>query len=266
MAFMVPAMFRTLVKGNLGRATNHAMRRRTVVRRPLTASARPPSVSQAEAEAAARGEPTMVRARHILVETEAMVDALKQQVEEGAEFDKLAESVSTCPSKAKGGDLGWFKRRQMVPQFEEVVFENQPGSVVKVHTQFGWHLVKVEGHGVSSGSISVEELKERWPSAGFGEEKEVQFVDCRERGELELAKLEGFLNLPMGEYGEWADDFDKGNLGLDKNKETVVMCHHGVRSANFCQFMAQQGYKNVRNLVGGIDAYSLEVDDSIPRY
>lgn len=208
----------------------------------------------------------MVRARHILVETEAMVDALKKQVEEGSEFAQLAESVSTCPSKEKGGDLGWFKRHQMVPQFEKVAFENKPGSIVKVQTQFGWHLVKVENHAISSGNISVEEVKERWPNGEFGNIDNVQFVDCREKHELELAKLNGFFNLPMGEYASWADNFDANCCGLDKNFETIVMCHHGVRSNNFCQFLAQQGFSNVRNLVGGIDAYSLKVDSSIPRY
>eukprot|EP00171_Calliarthron_tuberculosum_P020413 IDg20413t1 len=190
----------------------------------------------------------MVRARHILVDTEEMVDALREQVDSGTPFAQLAETVSTCPSKTKGGDLGWFKRHMMVPEFEDAVFANTPGSIVKVHTQFGWHLIRVEKHGVSSGQISVQELSERFP--GGLADADVQLVDCRERAELELASLEGFVNLPMGEYGAWADGFESGELGLDKTKETVVMCHHGVRSSNFCQFLSQQGFENVRNLVG----------------
>lgn len=243
------------------RRASCARRARAPVRMNTT---RPPQMSEAEAAAGARGEPTMVRARHILVDTEEMVDALRAQVDEGTPFDKLAETVSTCPSKTKGGDLGWFKRHMMVPEFEQAVFKNSPGSLVKVQTQFGWHLVRVEQHGLASGQISVQELGERFPD-GFGG-TDVQFVDCREQAELDLAKLEGFLNLPMGEYGTWADQFDSGELGFDKTKETVVMCHHGLRSSNFCQFLSQQGFENVRNLVGGIDAYSRLIDDSVPRY
>lgn len=222
-------------------------------------------MSEAEAAAAARGEPTMVRARHILVESEDMVDALAAQVAEGTDFANLASSVSTCPSKDKGGDLGWFKRHQMVPEFETAAFENQPGSVTKVQTKFGWHLLRVEAHGVASGNVSVQELAERWPAGKF-EDEQVQFVDCRERRELELAKLEGFLNLPMGEYDTWAEKLKSGALGLSPDKETVVMCHHGVRSANFSSFLAQQGFSKVRNLLGGIDAYSKEIDNSVPTY
>lgn len=239
-----------------------ALRRATCVRRAHARmlATRPPRMSEAEAAAAARGEPTMVRARHILVDTEAMVDALQAQVEQGQSFADLAGTVSTCPSKSRGGDLGWFKRHMMVPEFEAAAFDNDPGTVVKVQTQFGWHLIRVEQHGTSAGQISVQELGERMGTA------DVQLIDVRERGELELAKLDAFLNLPMGEYGEWAEKFESNELGLDRNKETIVMCHHGVRSANFCQFLSQQGFVHVRNLVGGIDAYARQVDDSVGTY
>lgn len=209
--------------------------------------------------------PTMVRARHILVDSEAMVDALEAQVIEGADFAGLASSMSTCPSKARGGDLGWFKRHMMVPAFEKAAFSNPPGSLLKVNTEFGWHLLRVEEHGVAAGNIRVTELAERFPD-GLVDAQGVQLIDCREQNELERAKLDGFLNLPMGEYGSWANAFEKGELGLDKEVETIVMCHHGMRSANFCTFLSQQGFVNVRNLLGGIDAYSKEIDDSIPTY
>lgn len=209
--------------------------------------------------------PTMVRARHILVDSEAMVDALQTQVLEGADFAGLASSMSTCPSKERGGDLGWFKRHMMVPAFEAAAFDNPPGSLLKVNTEFGWHLLRVDEHGVAAGNIRVTELAARFPD-GLVDAPGVQLIDCRERNELERAKVDGFLNLPMGEYGTWADKFEKGELGLDKDVETIVMCHHGMRSANFCTFLSQQGFLNVRNLLGGIDAYSKEVDESIPTY
>lgn len=206
----------------------------------------------------------MVRARHILVDSEAMIDSVREQIDTGkGTFDELAGIVSTCPSKAKGGDLGWFRKNMMVKEFEEAAFENQPGAVVKIQTEFGWHLVKVEEHGLEPSEITVRDYAERVKN---GEIEGLQRIDCREAVELEKASLPGFLNLPMGEYGRWADQFEKGEITMDRDAETVVMCHHGMRSANFCSFLSQQGFSNVRNLVGGIDAYSIEVDSSVPRY
>jgi rhodanese-related sulfurtransferase len=227
------------------------------------------SVARCCASAAGHGgrpvtSPTMVRARHILVESEAMIDSVREQIDAGkGTFDELAGIVSTCASKAKGGDLGWFRRNMMVKEFEEAAFGNVPGTVVKLKTQFGWHLLKVEEHGLEPSEISVREYADR---EAKGDVDGLQRIDCREAAEVEKASLPGFLNLPMGEYGRWADQFEKGELVLNRDAETVVMCHHGMRSANFCSFLSQQGFSNVRNLVGGIDAYSREIDDSVPRY
>lgn len=209
----------------------------------------------------------MVRARHILVESEEMLDAIRAQIDEGkGSFEELARLVSTCSSKARGGDLGWFRRNVMVKEFENAVFTNPPGSVIKVKSEFGWHLIVVDEHGIASASMSMNEFGSRFDPDGSDDKTSVQLIDCRETSELEIAALPDFLNLPMGEYGKWADDLDNGNLNLDPEKETVVMCHHGVRSAQFCSFLSQQGFKKVRNLVGGIDAYSKTVDASIPTY
>jgi rhodanese-related sulfurtransferase len=206
----------------------------------------------------------MVRARHILVDSEEMIDSVASQLADGkASFGTLASIVSTCPSKAKKGDLGWFKRHQMVRPFEATAFDNAPGSVVKVQTDYGWHLVEVQEHGVMPSAISVQEYADRVTDGSIAE---VQCIDCREVDELQRAKLPGFLNLPMGEYGRWADEFERGDITLDRHKETIVMCHHGIRSANFCSFLSQQGFSNVRNLTGGIDAYSKQIDDSVGMY
>lgn len=212
-------------------------------------------------------EITMARARHILVDSEDMIDAVRGQLDEGkGSFADLAKLVSKCPSKTRGGDLGWFKRNVMVKDFENAVFDNEPGSVVKIRTDFGWHLVLVEGHGKASRPISVQEFAVRFGKESTGDSSSVQLIDCREPAELEEASLPGFLNLPMGEYDRWADDFDGGKFNLDKEKETIVMCHHGIRSANFCSFLSQHGFTQARNLVGGINAYSKEIDPSIPTY
>ena len=85
-----------------------------------------------------------VRARHILVNTEDEAWALKSRITEGENFEILAEKYSKCPSSEKGGDLGYFNRGQMVPEFEKVAFETPIGEVSDpVKTRFGWHLIKV---------------------------------------------------------------------------------------------------------------------------
>lgn len=211
--------------------------------------------------------PSMVRARHILVDSEAMIDSIQKQLEEGkASFEELAGMVSTCNSKENGGDLGWFKRSMMVKEFEDAAFSNVPGSLVKVQTEFGWHLIKVEDHGKAPKAITILEYDQRFGKNGKDDPSSVQLIDCREKEELEQASLPNFVNLPMGEYNEWADQFAGGQLGLRKDKETIVMCHHGVRSANFCSFLSQQGFTYVRNLIGGIDAYAKKMDPSVPLY
>jgi rhodanese-related sulfurtransferase len=106
--------------------------------------------------------------------------------------------------------------------------------------------------------VSVEELGQALTEGG-----DRQFVDVREPQELEMAQVEGFQNLPLSAYGEWSP---KIMTILDPEKETLVMCHHGMRSAQMCQWLIQQGFTNVKNVAGGIDAYSLLVDPLIPRY
>jgi rhodanese-related sulfurtransferase len=90
-----------------------------------------------------------------------------------------------------------------------------------------------------------------------------QFVDVREPHELELAALPGFINLPLSEHAEWSPEI---YTRLDKDLETLVLCHHGMRSAQMCQWLVAQGFTNVSNIVGGIDAYSYQVDPSLPKY
>jgi rhodanese-related sulfurtransferase len=90
-----------------------------------------------------------------------------------------------------------------------------------------------------------------------------QFVDVREPQELALAKVEGFINLPLSEYEQWSGDI-LNRLEIDK--ETLVLCHHGMRSAQMCQWLINQGFTNVKNVMGGIDAYSIKVDPAVPRY
>jgi len=87
-----------------------------------------------------------VRARHILVESEDDAKAIAQQIRGGADFVALAKEKSKDPGSAEeGGDLGYFTKGRMVPEFSEVAFKMYAGQLSNpVKTQFGWHIIKVE--------------------------------------------------------------------------------------------------------------------------
>ena len=86
-----------------------------------------------------------VRARHILVETEDEAKAVVAELKKGADFAELAKSKSKDPGSADGGDLGYFTKDQMVPEFSEVAFKLDKGALSDpVKSQFGWHVIKVE--------------------------------------------------------------------------------------------------------------------------
>lgn len=106
--------------------------------------------------------------------------------------------------------------------------------------------------------ITVEEFAHR-----LAESPDLQLVDVREPAELELAQLEGFKNLPLSQFAEWSGQI---HTRLDPEKETLVLCHHGMRSAQMCQWLSTQGFMDVKNIEGGIDAYAIVVDPSVPRY
>ena len=86
-----------------------------------------------------------IHARHILVASEADANAIAAQLQEGADFAELARENSTDASGPGGGDLGFFRRGDMIPVFEQYAFALQPGQVsVPFESQFGWHIVKVD--------------------------------------------------------------------------------------------------------------------------
>lgn len=107
--------------------------------------------------------------------------------------------------------------------------------------------------------ITVEELAKRLSSS----DSSVQLVDVREPQEVRTANIEGFINFPLSQFAEWESDIQ---TRLEPDKETLVLCHHGVRSAQMCQWLTSQGFTNVKNITGGIDAYSILVDPSVPQY
>ena len=83
-------------------------------------------------------------ARHILVADESLCQKLKDEIETGADFAEVAAKHSTCPSSAKGGDLGTFRERAMVKEFNDVVFTAELNQVHgPIKTKFGYHLIEI---------------------------------------------------------------------------------------------------------------------------
>src|SRR5436305_3339947 len=86
-----------------------------------------------------------VHARHILVETEDEAKKVEAELKKGADFAELAKKESKDPGASDGGDLGFFTKDQMVPEFSTVAFALEPGKISDpVKSQFGWHVIKVE--------------------------------------------------------------------------------------------------------------------------
>lgn len=118
-----------------------------------------------------------IKASHILVADEAKAKDLIAQINDGADFAKLAAANSgDTGNKDKGGDLGWFAKQDMVPEFSDAAFKIEKGKVgqTPVKTQFGWHVVKVED-------------KRKRPQPTFEEMKPMLQVELRRQ------KLEGML-------------------------------------------------------------------------
>ncbi|MGK7928263.1 MAG: rhodanese-like domain-containing protein [Spirulina sp.] len=107
--------------------------------------------------------------------------------------------------------------------------------------------------------ISVEDLAQR-----MAESREtLQLIDVREPEEIAIAYIEGFEVLPLSQFNDWSPEIQNR---LYSDRETYVICHHGMRSAQMCQWLRSQGFTNVKNITGGIEAYACLVDASLPRY
>ena len=103
--------------------------------------------------------------------------------------------------------------------------------------------------------MTVAELAERLAAGG---DRPV-LLDVREPWEFEICHIEGSQPMPMGSVPARAAE-------LDTQAETVVICHHGGRSAQVGMFLERQGFENVINLAGGVAAWAAQVDPTMPRY
>jgi rhodanese-related sulfurtransferase len=102
--------------------------------------------------------------------------------------------------------------------------------------------------------ISATDLKRRIDSGD-----DLSLLDVRELEEIAIATLPSAIHIPMG-------DIPSSLKQLDPAREIIVICHHGVRSAQVSVYLSRMGFERVTNLQGGIDAWSLEVDPKVPRY
>jgi rhodanese-related sulfurtransferase len=106
---------------------------------------------------------------------------------------------------------------------------------------------------VNDDQLSPEDLK-----AALARGERPYLVDVREPWEFEAAKIPGSRLIPLGELHERLEE-------VDREKEVVLVCHHGVRSMHALHMLRHFGFSKLRNLTGGIDAFS-DVDHSVPRY
>lgn len=104
--------------------------------------------------------------------------------------------------------------------------------------------------------MAPSELAEKLKS-----EKPPKLLDVREQDEYAIVHLPSAILIPLGELLSRIDELDEW-----KDEEIVVYCHHGIRSLNAISQMRHLGFSKLRNLTGGIDRYSAEVDTSLPKY
>ena len=104
--------------------------------------------------------------------------------------------------------------------------------------------------------LSVHSFAELWQP---GNENKPVLLDVREPWEISFANITGSFNIPMNQIPERLEE-------LPKNAHLVVMCHHGGRSQSVAQFLAHNGFESLSNLVGGINAWSTEIDTNIATY
>ncbi|MCA8997034.1 MAG: rhodanese [Planctomycetaceae bacterium] len=90
---------------------------------------------------------------------------------------------------------------------------------------------------------------------------EFLLLDCRELFEHKTARIDGAQLLPMSEIQDRADELEP-----HREQRIIVHCHHGGRSLRVAQWLLAQGFSQVQSMAGGIDAWSQQIDDSVPRY
>ena len=144
-----------------------------------------------------------VKASHILMDTESEAIDVINMLNDGDDFAQLAKNKSTGPSGPSGGDLGWFKRGQMVPPFEKAAFSLNKNEITQrpVQTQFGWHVIKIFDKRIPE-APSYESMKNKLIQDLERKIVSKKIQDLRNDAlieKLSSSELEPFLNLPVSQ-------------------------------------------------------------------
>lgn len=107
--------------------------------------------------------------------------------------------------------------------------------------------------------MSVKHISAPELQAKIGNTGDLFLLDVREPYEFNYARIERSMLIPLNQLPQRLEE-------LDREREIIVICHHGMRSLQAAHYLVQSGFKNVVNLSGGIDAWSCACDSSVPRY
>lgn len=119
----------------------------------------------------------MVKASHILVDSEEKANEILEDITDGMKFEEAAANYSSCPSKQNGGELGQFGRGQMVKEFEDAAFSMQVGEISSpVKTQFGYHIIKLTDH-LPARNSEFEEVYQEVKDGFFAEKQEKVYLE-----------------------------------------------------------------------------------------
>ena len=144
-----------------------------------------------------------IKASHILMDTESEAIDVINKLNDGDDFAELAKNKSTGPSGPSGGDLGWFKRGQMVPPFEKAAFSLNKNEITQrpVQTQFGWHVIKVFDKRIPEApsyenmkSKLIQDLERKIVSKKIQDLRNDALIE-----KLSSSELEPLLNLPVSQ-------------------------------------------------------------------
>jgi len=121
-------------------------------------------------------EPESVKASHILVKDEETANKVISELDDGKNFEDVAKEYSICPSKEKGGDLGFFNKGKMIPEFETAAFALDKGETTKapVKSQFGYHIIKLTGRRDAM-DLTYSEAEDRVKSALLNKKQQEEY-------------------------------------------------------------------------------------------
>ncbi|MEA3430111.1 MAG: peptidylprolyl isomerase [Nanoarchaeota archaeon] len=206
-------------------------------------------------------EASQIHARHILVETKSEGEDLIEMLDSGKDFIALAKEYSTGPTGVKGGDLGFFKKEEMVEEFANAAFELNVGEYSKepVKTQFGYHVIKVEPRKIvfedAKDSIKEALIKQKQQTA-----MQIYIKQLRNSANVDVVVEEESLDDPslaspeIVETGTKTECFTEFGL----TKDTVILYYLDSNKCPQCQNM----FASVKSLEGkGYNFYYADIAD-----